>query len=192
MSNFGSFSLILALSLALYSLFASVLGAYVKQHRVVRSAERAALASCLSIALSLLSLVYLLIVSDFSVTHVANSTNRNLPFFYKVAALWGAHDGSMLFWVFVTAIFSGIVIWQNRFRYRDMMPYVIAVLMFNLSFFLVLNIFLSNPFSQLVEVLPDGREVQSGYIYRQDLDLYANIRPVKPDHGSAKRNAVWS
>ncbi len=156
MSNFGSFSLLLALSLSLYALFSSLLGAYLKQHRIVRSAERAVLASCVSIMLSLASLVYLLIVSDFSVTHVANSTNRDLPFFYKVAALWGAHDGSMLLWVFVTAGFSAIVIWQNRYRYRDMMPYVVAVLMFNLSFFLILNIFLSNPFHKLVQVLPDG------------------------------------
>jgi cytochrome c-type biogenesis protein CcmF len=156
MSNFGTFSLILALCLSLYGLFASLLGAALKQHRIVRSAERAAIASCASILLALAALLYLLATSDFSVTHVVQSTNRDLPIFYKLAALWGAHDGSMLLWVFVTAVFSGIVVFQNRFRYRDMMPYVIAVLMFNLSFFLILNIFLSNPFNELVQVFPDG------------------------------------
>lgn len=156
MSNFGAFCLLLALCLSLYGLFASLLGAILKQHRIVRSAERAAIASCAGILLSLAALLYLLATSDFSVTHVAQSTNRELPVYYKLAALWGAHDGSMLLWVFVTAVFSGIVVLQNRFRYRDMMPYVVAVLMFNLSFFLILNLFLSNPFNELVQVLPDG------------------------------------
>ena len=156
MSEFGNFCLLLAFCLGLYALLASVLGAVQKQHRIVRSAERAALAACGSIALALSSLVYLLVTSDFSVSHVASASNRTLPVYYKIAALWGAHDGSLLLWVFVTSIFSGIVIYQNRFRYRDMMPYVVAVLMVNLSFFLCLNLFLSNPFNQLVQANADG------------------------------------
>jgi cytochrome c-type biogenesis protein CcmF len=156
MSNFGNFCLLLAFCLTVYSVFAAVVGALQKQHRIVRSAERAAIAACGSIALALFSLIYLLVTSDFTVSHVASATNRDLPVYYKIAALWGAHNGSMLLWVFVTSIFSGIVIFQNRFRYRDMMPYVIAVLMVNLSFFLFLNLFLSNPFEQLVQVHADG------------------------------------
>ncbi len=156
MANFGNFCLLLALCLSVYALFASLVGAAVKQHRIVRSAERAAMGSSAGITLAVLSLVYLLLTSDFSVSHVASASNRALPFYYKIAALWGAHDGSMLLWVFVTSLFSGVVIYQNRFRYRDMMPYVVAVLMVNLSFFLVLNLFLSNPFNQLVQVFSGG------------------------------------
>jgi cytochrome c-type biogenesis protein CcmF len=156
MSEFGAYCLLLALVLSIYGLFASLLGAVSKQHRIVRSAEHAALAACVSIALATASLIYLLIINDFSVSHVANSSNRDLPIFYKIAALWGAHDGSMLLWVFVAAIFSGVVIYQNRYRYRDMMPYVVAVLMLNLAFFLALNLFLSNPFNQLMQINADG------------------------------------
>jgi cytochrome c-type biogenesis protein CcmF len=156
MSEFGNFCLLMALCLAAYAVFASLLGAGIKQHRIVRSAEHAAIAACGSITLALFSLVYLLIVSDFSVSHVASASNRDLPIYYKVAAVWGAHDGSMLLWVFVTSIFSGVVIYQNRYRFRDMMPYVVAVLMVNLSFFLTLNLFLSNPFNRLVRISPNG------------------------------------
>jgi cytochrome c-type biogenesis protein CcmF len=156
MSEFGNFCLLLALVLAVYGLIASLLGAVREQHRIVRSAEHAAMAACVSIALATASMLYLLITSDFSVSHVASASNRDLPIFYKIAALWGAHDGSMLLWVFVTSIFSGVVIYQNRFRYRDMMPYVVAVLMLNLAFFLSLNLFLSNPFNQLMQVNADG------------------------------------
>jgi cytochrome c-type biogenesis protein CcmF len=156
MSEFGNFCLLLALVLAVYGLVASLLGAVWKQHRIVRSAEHAALAASASVVLATASMLYLLITSDFSVSHVASATNRDLPVFYKIAALWGAHDGSMLLWVFVTSIFSGVVVYQNRFRYRDMTPYVVAVLMLNLAFFLSLNLFLSNPFNQLVEVGASG------------------------------------
>jgi cytochrome c-type biogenesis protein CcmF len=156
MSEFGNFCLLLALVLSVYGLLAALLGAASKQHRIVRSAEHAALAACGSIALATASMLYLLITNDFSVAHVVNSSNRDLPAFYKIAALWGAHDGSLLLWVFITGIFSGIVIYQNRFRYRDMMPYVVAVLMLNLAFFLSLNLFLSNPFNQLTQINADG------------------------------------
>jgi len=156
MSEFGNFCLLLALCLSVYAIFASLIGAWLKQHRIVRSAEHAAIASCFSIAMALVSILYLLITSDFSVSHVANASNRDLPLFYKIAALWGAHDGSMLLWVFITSVFSAIVIYQNRYRFRDMMPYVVAVLMVDLSFFLALNLFLSNPFNRLVRVFPNG------------------------------------
>jgi cytochrome c-type biogenesis protein CcmF len=156
MADFGNFCLLLALILSVYSIFAALIGARVNQHRIVRSAERAALAACVSSAISLAGLVYLLLTSDFSVAHVANASSRDLPFFYKIAAVWGAHDGSLLLWVVMTAAFSGVVIFQNRFRFRDMMPYVVAVLMLNLAFFIALNLFFSNPFNQLVQENADG------------------------------------
>src|SRR4030042_1636655 len=156
MSEFGNFCLLLALVLSVYAMIASIVGAVSKQHRVVRSAERASIALWAGITLATASMLYLLITGDFSVSHVATSTNRDLPVFFKISALWGAHDGSLLLWVFVTSIFSGAVIYQNRYRYRDMMPWVVAVLMVNLAFFLSLNFFLSNPFNQLVQINADG------------------------------------
>jgi cytochrome c-type biogenesis protein CcmF len=156
MANFGTFCLLFALCLSAYSLFAALLGASQKQDRFVRSAEHAALAAAGSISLAFFTLLALLLTNDFSTSHVASSSSRDLPLLYKIAAIWGAHDGSMLLWVFFTSLFCGVVVYQNRSRYRDMMPYVLAVLMLNLSFFLSLNLFLSNPFTQLMRVFPDG------------------------------------
>jgi len=156
MANFGNFCLLFALCLSVYALLASLVGASQKQERIVRSAERAVYASTVGITLALLTLLFLLLANDFSSSHVANSSNRALPIFYKIAAIWGAHDGSMLLWCFFTSLLCAVVVYQNRLRYRDMMPYVLAVLMFNLSFFLFLNLFLSNPFTQLVQVFSNG------------------------------------
>jgi cytochrome c-type biogenesis protein CcmF len=156
MANFGNFCLLFALCLSLYALVAALIGASQRQHRIVRSAEHAVYAATGIITLAFGSLLYLLIANDFSTSHVANASSRDLPLLYKFSAIWGAHDGSMLLWVLFTALFCAIVVFQNRSRFRDMMPYVIAVLMFDLCFFLALNLFLSNPFTQLVQVSPDG------------------------------------
>ena len=156
MANFGNFCLLFALCLSGYALFAALIGAAQRQQRIVRSAERAAYSATAGVTLAFLSLLYLLLSNDFTTSHVANSSSRDLPVFYKIAAIWGAHDGSMVLWVFFTALFCAIVIYQNRNRYRDMMPYVIAVLMADLCFFLALNLFLSNPFTQLAQFSPEG------------------------------------
>ncbi|MBN1566447.1 MAG: heme lyase CcmF/NrfE family subunit [Acidobacteria bacterium] len=156
MASFGNFCLLLSLCLSVFAFLASLLGVWQKQERCMRSAERAVYAATAGVALSFISLLYLLLANDFSISHVAGSSSRDLPIFYKMAAIWGAHDGSMLLWVLFAAILSAIVIYQNRFRYRDMMPYVLAVLTFNLSFFLLLNLFFSNPFDSLVQIFPDG------------------------------------
>ncbi len=156
MADFGNFCLLFALCLSLYALFAALIGASQKQPRIVSSAERAVYAATGCIALSLAALLYLLLTNDFSNSHVADSSSRDLPVFYKIAALWGAHDGSMLLWVFFTSLLCTIVLYQNRARLRDMMPYVLAVLMVDLCFFLSLNIFVSNPFTLLTQVFADG------------------------------------
>lgn len=156
MANFGNFCLLFSLCLALYALLASLVGASQQQSRIVQSAERAAYAATGSASLAFASLLYLLLADDFSVAHVASSSSRTLPLLYKIAAIWGGHDGSMLLWVFFTAMLCALTLYQNRRRNGEMMPYVLAVLMVNLSFFLALNIFVSNPFKELMQVLPDG------------------------------------
>jgi cytochrome c-type biogenesis protein CcmF len=156
MADFGNFCTVLALCLSLYALIASLTGAFRRHERAIISAERAAYAAAGCAALAFFSLLYLLLANDFSIAHVANSSSLSLPVFYKIAAVWGGHDGSMLLWVFFAAVINAIVLRQNRNRNRDMMPYVLAVLMLNLSFFLALCVFVSNPFQELVRVFPNG------------------------------------
>src|SRR5512135_2713101 len=110
MANFGSFCLLFALCLSAYALCASLLEASQKQGRFIRSAERAVYAATGSVTLAFLSLLYLILANDFSISQVAETSSIESPFLYKVAAIWGAHDGSMLLWVFFTAVLSAIVV----------------------------------------------------------------------------------
>ena len=156
MIDFGNFCLLFALCISAYALIAALIGALQKQDRMVRSAEHAVYAAAACITLAFSSLLYLLLTNSFSSYLVATSSNRDLPVFYKIAAIWSGQEGSLLLWSFFASLFCVVVVYQNRSRYRDMMPYVLAVLMLNLSFFLSLNLFLSNPFNQLFETFPDG------------------------------------
>ena len=74
--------------------------------------------------------------SDFRFAYVAAHSNRAMPVLYKFAAWWGGQEGSLLFWSWLLSTYSAVVVFTNRRKYRDMMPWVIGVLMAIQSFFL--------------------------------------------------------
>ncbi|MDR0843136.1 MAG: hypothetical protein LBP68_06950, partial [Acidobacteriota bacterium] len=96
MANFGNFCILFALCLSLYAFLAALAGAFKHAAHIVKSAERAAYAAAGCVTLAFASLLYLLLADDFSVAHVASSSSVALPLLYKIAAIWGGHDGSML------------------------------------------------------------------------------------------------
>ena len=110
MHHLGNFALMATLVLSLYAVVAAVLGARKGRPGLVKSAERALVACVAFSAAAILSLVTLLVKSDFRFEYVASYSNKDLPFFYKVASLWGGNDGSLLFWSFLpTEDMDGVV-----------------------------------------------------------------------------------
>ena len=84
-----------------------------------------------------------------------------MPLLYKFAAWWGGQEGSLLFWSWLLSTYSAVVVFTNRRKHRDMMPYVVGVLMFVQTFFLLLNNFVVSPFQMLslegsITAVPDG------------------------------------
>lgn len=117
--------------------------------QMLRFARRAALLHWGVLALSCASLVWAFIQSDFSVALVANHSHVDKPFLYKIAGVWGNHEGSMMLWVLVLAsyaasfaVFSGAL--PDLFRAR-----VLAVMGLIELMFLSFIIFTSNPFARL-------------------------------------------
>jgi cytochrome c-type biogenesis protein CcmF len=91
--------------------------------------------------LSVGTLEYLLLKDDFSVEYVFQNSHRAQPLFFKIAALWGGQAGSLLFWAWILSIYALILVFWNRHRHRELMPYATGVLMSTLVFFgLVLSI----------------------------------------------------
>src|SRR5262249_57905028 len=79
----------------------------------------------------------------------AEESNRAMPAIYKFTAWWGGQSGSSLFWSGLLPTYGAIVIFTNRRRHRDFMPYVVAVLATVQTFFLILNTFIVTPFRML-------------------------------------------
>jgi len=157
MTNLAEYLLILALGVAVYSAAAAAVGGWRGVPELVRSAEHGAIALLGLVGFATGVLVAALVSDDFRLAYVAAYSSRKQALLYKIAAVYGGQDGSLLFWAFMLALFLVIVVVQNRERHRQLMPYVTAVSMAVAAFFLLLLVFFANPFTLLPDTPPDGR-----------------------------------
>lgn len=111
------------------------------------------------VALAILSLAYAFLVNDFSFAYVAQNSNTHLPWFYRVCALWGGHEGSILLWVFILNLWTVAVIVLNTSLELADLARIVAVLGFISAGFLLFLLTLSNPFSLAIERVVDGRDL---------------------------------
>ena len=150
MENIGSLAILLAFCFAIYAVVASVAGKWTKRAFLILSAERAVYSiwALLTVAAGLL--VYSLITGDFRLAYVAAHSNRTMTGIYKFTSWWGGQEGSLLLWSWLLATYSSVLVYQNRRKFRDMMPYVTAVLMTVETFFLILISFVEKPFNVLM------------------------------------------
>jgi len=156
MNQIGSVGLIAALAFSLYGVLAGALGGKLRSLRVTRSAERAVLAFFAMITLAVMALEYQILTDNFNSAYVASHSNRALPFYYKLPVLWSGQEGSLLFWTFLLSIYSALVVLMNRRRNRQLMPYVVSILMGTGVFFSILILFVANPFSEISIASPGG------------------------------------
>src|ERR1035437_8891894 len=161
MENVASLAVLLAFCAAIYALLASVVGRIQRKPFLVVSGERAVYSVWALISIASGILVYGLVTGDFRFSYVAQHSNRSMPLLYKFAAWWGGQEGSLLFWSWLLSTYSSVVVFTNRRKHRDMMPYVVGVLMFVQTFFLLLSNFVASPFKMLsmegfITAVPDG------------------------------------
>ena len=159
MAEVGQVALALTFVTAIYAGVASFVGVRLGNERLVASGRNAVIGAFAALTTALVSLAYLFFTDDFSISYVVQNSSRAQPFFYKLAAIWGGQQGSLLLWSWIAGLFAALVTIQNRARHAAMMPYVIVVLMANLCFFVALNLFIVNPFQELVLTAPDGVQV---------------------------------
>jgi cytochrome c-type biogenesis protein CcmF len=161
MENLGSLAILLAFAAAIYAVAASVVGRLKNKPFLTVSGARAVYAVWALISTASAVLVYALLTSDFRFSYVAEHSNRTLPVMYKFAAWWGGQEGSLLFWSWLLSCYAAVVVFTNRRKHRDMMPWVLAVLSGVQVFFLLVNNFVANPFrmlatDKLIVAVPDG------------------------------------
>ena len=158
-ANLGFGTLIITFIISLYGILASVIGLRFKKYSWVESAKNAMLLTFPLLSVSAISLIFLLATSHFEVEYVANVTSRSMPLYLKITAFWGGQAGSLLFWSWLMSAFATAATLRNWDREQEFLPWVILVSLVTLSFFLSLNIFVENPFSQLWTT-PNGQIVE--------------------------------
>jgi cytochrome c-type biogenesis protein CcmF len=148
-ANLGFGALAITFLVALYGIAAAVYGGLKKAPSWVDSARNAMLLTFPLLTLSALSLITLLVTNHFEVDYVASVTSRSMPTYLKITALWGGQAGSLLFWSWLMSAFASAVTLRKWQRDREFLPWVIVVALVTLSFFLILVLFVENPFERL-------------------------------------------
>ena len=158
-SELGHYALILALAVACVQASVPLVGAARGWSDWMRLGTSAALLQLLLVGLSFAALLHAFISSDFSVALVANHSNSAMPMLYKVTATWGNHEGSMLLWVLILALFGGMVAAFGRDLPLPLKARALSVQAMIGVAFLAFILFTSNPFERLVNVPIDGRDL---------------------------------
>ena len=108
------------------------------------------------VTVATLALVYGLVSHDFSISYVAQVGSRATPLLYTIISLWGALEGSIVFWAWVLGMYAAAVVWFNRKREGNLVPYAAMTLLLVALFFHILLIGPADPFLLVSPVLPDG------------------------------------
>jgi len=156
-AELGYAATVVGFVLALYGAIAGVIGVRTGRADWLRTGERAAVGIWILITACIALMLYAFLTFDFSVRYVAMNTNRGTPFYYRITALWGALEGSIVLWAWMLSIYTLIVVVRYRRRQPELYPWVLSVMLGILAFFLLVMSIPAPPFQRLSPIPPDGR-----------------------------------
>ncbi len=156
-NEIGHFALILALLLAVAQASVPLIGASRGDPGMMNVAPAAAVGQFIFVAVAFACLTHAFVTSDFSVVTVAANSHSTKPLIYKVAGVWGNHEGSMLMWVLILAVFGMAVGVFGRNLPPTLRARVLAVQAMIGIGFLLFVLLTSNPFERLPAPPADGR-----------------------------------
>ncbi|MCG5031432.1 heme lyase CcmF/NrfE family subunit [Mesosutterella sp. OilRF-GAM-744-9] len=158
-AEIGHFALILALVLSLVQGVLPMAGTYLGVRSWADLARPASIAVALCLTLAFGTLAWCFFVSDFSVLNVANNSNSMLPWYYRLAATWGSHEGSILFWVVCLGWWSCAVAFSAKRFPEVTQARVLSVLGLVATGFLLFILTTSDPFLRLFPPAPEGADL---------------------------------
>ena len=158
-TELGHFALILAFLVAILQAFVPMYGAWRRDARLMAVAEPAASVQFLLIAFAFAALMHAFIVSDFSLRLVVLNSHSAKPMLYKISGTWGNHEGSMLLWVLIVALFGATAAWFGDNLPPTLRARVLAVQGAIGVAFLAFILFTSNPFLRLAVPPFDGQDL---------------------------------
>ncbi len=148
MATLGYSSLVFALFAEIYGVAALMIGSVRKSKKWLSSGRQACLILFPLLSISVIALLIPLIRKDYRFEYVFETVNNAQPFYLRIAALWGKQSGSLLFWTWLFSIF--LFVWTLKSVKTDdpLFPTAAILLLLNIGFFNVLNLFGSNPFNR--------------------------------------------
>ncbi|MFQ5563389.1 MAG: heme lyase CcmF/NrfE family subunit [Parvularculaceae bacterium] len=158
-AEIGLFALILATLTAASQGVFPIVGTMRRDTALMRVARPAALAQGALVAIAFGSLMYAHATSDFSVQNVVENSHTAKPFIYKLSGVWGNHEGSMLMWALILAVYGATL---AGFESRSLTPLrvrALAVQGLVAAAFLAFIVFTSNPFARVFPAPPDGMDL---------------------------------
>jgi cytochrome c-type biogenesis protein CcmF len=153
----GYGAVIVGVLLAVYGAIAAAIAGRTGRTALLESAQHAALGVFGLVTFALLLLAYAFLTFDFSVRYVAINTNLATPYYYRLTAVWGALEGSIVLWAWMLSLYTLIVILRHRHNAREFYPWVLTVMLGVLAFFLLVMAVPAPPFERLTPVPADGR-----------------------------------
>lgn len=159
MINFGHFSLILALVVAILQVLLPLIAGFFHNKNLQNIVKPLVFLQFILIGIAFIALINGFLNDNFLVKYIADNSNTNLPTIFKVSALWGAHEGSLLLWVFVLSIWSVMVAIFSNSIPQTMLNRILMVMGFISVGFLSFLLFTSNPFELLASAPIQGREL---------------------------------
>jgi cytochrome c-type biogenesis protein CcmF len=156
MPDLGHAALLTGFVIAAYTAVASFLAARGRVGELWLSARNGVYAAFGLTTVASGALLYGLLTHDFSIKYVAEYTSRSQSPLYNIAAWWAGLEGSLLFWAWLLSLFAVIVLIQSRRNNRELIPYISAVNMALLAYFLGMTSFSLNPFETLPVAPADG------------------------------------
>jgi len=155
----GNFALIVALCIALTQAILPLAGAARGNLAWMNVARPAAQGQFVFVAIAFACLAWSFVNNDFSVLNVASNSNSSLPWYYRFAATWGSHEGSLLLWVLMLGVWSVAVTIFSRHLPLEMVARILGVMALISIGFLLFMLFTSNPFERLLPAAADGRDL---------------------------------
>jgi cytochrome c-type biogenesis protein CcmF len=155
----GHYALVLAFGLALIQSTVPILGARWRDFALMNVARSTAVAQLVFVGASFAALVALHVSSDFSVINVFENSHSMKPLIYKITGVWGNHEGSMLLWVSILALFGGLVAIFGNNLPISLRAHVLAVQAWIASAFYLFILVTSNPFLRIANPPIEGQDL---------------------------------
>ncbi len=158
-TEIGHYALVLACALSVTQALVPLWGVWRKDEALMATAQPVAVMQFIFTAVAFAALTHAFVSSDFSLLNVVQNSHSQKPLIYKISGVWGNHEGSMLLWVLILALFGALVAVGSRAMPRDLSAAVLAVQAWVSAAFFIFILLTSNPFLRMAQPPIEGQDL---------------------------------